>query len=267
MGLSMLVGLLAGCAPKPASVVVSPDGAVVNSKSEAPELEVKVLDEKGVAIPDAVLTFSSSDKGILEVGADGALTIKGSGKAVVTATAGEVSGTTTVIVELFDSLAIAEESAAFKQGETHKLEAQIKNEKGDKVYGELEWASSDEGIATVDKGGVVTGVAVGAAEITASVKELKAAAKVEVKPAGPASLKASVETLELKVGATEKLAITGLDAEGAPVDGLVINYSSSDAEVAAVDVTGTVTAVDPGTAIITAECVGQTTTVAVTVKK
>ena len=44
----------------------------------------------------------------------------------------------------------------------------------------LAWASSDEGIATVDAKGTVTGIAAGEAEISVSFESYKAACKVNV---------------------------------------------------------------------------------------
>ena len=112
----------------------------------------------------------------------------------------------------------------------------------------LAWASSDEGIATVDANGTVTGIAAGEAEISVSFESYKAACKVNV--IVPCTGVAAPESLALAINGenTAKLNTKPMP-ENATVDG--ITYKSSDETVATVSADGTVTAVANGEATIT----------------
>ena len=125
----------------------------------------------------------------------------------------------------------------------------------------ITYASSNTGVATVDNTGKVTAKAAGTATITASAtvqgKTYKDTCTVTVK-AKPTQITVAMtpKTLALTVdeSGAVKAAVTG--APTAPS----IEYTSSNANVAAVDSTGKVTAKAAGTATITASVTVQGTT-------
>ena len=79
-------------------------------------------------------------------------------------------------------------------GSTLQLTAEAFDENGEAVAGvEFSWESSDAAIATVDAGGLVTGVAVGVATITASAGSAEGAAEVTVADLDRAALVALYE--------------------------------------------------------------------------
>ena len=128
---------------------------------------------------------------------------------------------------------------------------------------DVTWASAAPDIATVDEQGVVTGVALGEAKITATSGSITGEYTVTVKP-----VLASAVTLD----ATEKEVYPGdeftLTATVSPDDVTdpTVTWTSSDEAVATVDATGKVTAVAPGEATVTAACGEAKATCAVTVK-
>ena len=119
---------------------------------------------------------------------------------------------------------------------------------------ELEWVSSNEEVAAVDEGGLVTAVDVGEAEITVSVKDQELSATCKVTVENPVKGIEVPEELEFTVGDEAKK----IEAKVIPEDavGYEIQYESSDEKIATVDENGNVTPVAKG------ECIIKTTVVA-----
>lgn len=136
----------------------------------------------------------------------------------------------------------------------------------DKAVGELAvtYASSDEGVATVDEKGTVTAIDGGEAVITATVSE-NVQAECAVTVTVPVDSVTAPETLDLSTNVEPE---ASLDAEILPKNATVkaIAYASDNEEVATVDENGKVTAIGKGTATITATASGKTAETTVTVK-
>ena len=122
---------------------------------------------------------------------------------------------------------------------------------------ELEFVSSNEEVATVDEGGLVTAVDVGEAEITVSVKDQELSATCKVTVENPVKDIEVPEELEFTVGDEAKK----IEAKVIPEDAVdyEIQYESSDEKIATVDEDGNVTPVAEG------ECIIKTTAVVPTV--
>jgi len=116
------------------------------------------------------------------------------------------------------------------------------------------WASSNPAIATVSDKGVVTGVAAGRVDIAASAEGKSGIASVTVvaAPARVASVKIAPDVVNLVVAGMTTLVATPYDSRGAPLSGRTVVWTTNNATVAAVSQTGRVTALIPGSAIITA---------------
>lgn len=108
----------------------------------------------------------------------------------------------------------------------------------------LEWSTSDETVATVDETGLVTAVGAGKADITVRISEREITAvcaiTVEIKADGVNA----PEAMEFTVGDEGK----SLDAKITPEDAtnVVLQYDSSDENIATVDKNGVVTPVAAG---------------------
>lgn len=126
------------------------------------------------------------------------------------------------------------------------------------------WSSSDPSIATVSDAGKVKAIALGSATITASAGGGKSATcTVTVDPIAVESVTLDQTELTLKRSQNATLTATVL-----PDDATfpTVGWTSSDPSIATVSDAGTVTAVKPGTATITAEAGGQSAACAVTVE-
>ena len=121
---------------------------------------------------------------------------------------------------------------------------------------DIEWTSSDTNIATVSNKGEVTGVSAGTATITATSvdnPDIKATCEVTVNPKIPVtSLTMTPSTWVGNIGEAVNL-VTSIEPEDATNKN--IQWSSSDPSVASVSSYGTLTAINEGTATISATSV------------
>ena len=133
-----------------------------------------------------ILEWESSKEGVATVDADGMVTAHSGGTTVITARAtdgsNEVSNSYSVKVIPVESVALNKSALSLAKGASETLTATAKpdNPSGYRVG----WGSSDEEIATVDTGGVVTAVAAGTATITATVDNKSASCDVTVTNGG-----------------------------------------------------------------------------------
>jgi uncharacterized protein YjdB len=127
------------------------------------------------------------------------------------------------------------------------------------------WSSEDTTIATVSGSGVVTGVRLGSAHIAASSGGKSGIATVVVMPPGVASVQVSPTSAAITVGGTVHLQAHPLDANGNPLTGRTVTWSSSNDAVATVNDSGVVTGVATGAATITATSEGSSGTAGIAV--
>jgi len=157
-----------------------------------------------------------------------------------------------------ESIAVTSASQALRPEATIALTATGRYSDGSsRPLGDgVEWSSSNPGIATVDGAGVVTAVAAGSAELTATLAGVSGKLTLAVLGTDGAELTAlhvSPETATVDPGG-----ILQLLAEGTFSDGSRGNlndsalWSSSNPAIARVDGRGLVTAVAPGTARVSA---------------
>ena len=121
----------------------------------------------------------------------------------------------------------------------------------DATYKDVEWSSSDSGVATVDSNGNVTSVKEGECIITATASDGKiATCKVTVRPV-------DIESIQLDV--TQKTLVEGEDftftVTITPTNATYkeITWMSSDSSVAVVDNNGKVTGIKEGNCVISAQ--------------
>lgn len=162
---------------KPAeSVTVTPE-SVTMMKEESEQLKAEILPADS---DQKTITWSTSDSTVVTVSEDGLVSATGVGKATITASCGEASGTCEVTVEGIpvESITLSPEVADVLLGEEIKLTATVSPENAD--YGQIEWTSSDESIITVNETGTVTGVGVGTATITAKAGDAEGTSQITV---------------------------------------------------------------------------------------
>ena len=135
------------------------------------QLSAEVRDQNATVIAGATVTWTSSAISVATVDMSGLVTAAGNGTATITESAGSASGSAVVTVtQSMESVVVPPSEETIALGNTLQLTAEAFDESGHAVAEvEFSWESSDAVVATVDASGLVTGVAVGLATITASV--------------------------------------------------------------------------------------------------
>lgn len=190
------------------------------------------------------VTWESSDKSVATVDANGKVTALKDGSATITAKVGKLTATCALTVQEKKLTGISLDKTALELSKGQSSEA-LKviytpaDTTDDKT---VTWSSADEKIATV-KNGVVTAKATGTTKITAVCE-----VKVPIHTESIALNK--TEITDLLKGKTEKLEVSFIPSN--TEDSREVKWTSSAADIAAVDANGTVKALKEGTATITA---------------
>ena len=241
--------------PVATTVAVTPAAAELSAIGETVQLSAEVRDQGGRVMAGAAVTWTSSDPAVVSVSASGVATAAGNGTATVTATSGSASGTATVTVEQsVTAVAITPDSALVLVGDTLRLSAAAVDALGVTVEGAaVAWASGDTLVATVDPGGLATGIATGAVEITATSSSVVGRARVVVAVAAPTMVAVTPDSVSLMaLGDTVRLSAEVLDQAGRPMPGAAVAWSSADPAVVSVDSTGLVRAEGSGATTVMA---------------
>jgi len=207
---------------------------------------------------DKSVTWTTSDEAIATIDANGVVTGKKAGKAVITAASVSNPDVTascevTVLQPVLEVKLDTTHVAFNEIGITYQLTATVLPE--DAYDKSVTWASSDEAVCTVSESGLITSVGAGIATITVTTVDGGKTATCEVTVFIPVkTITLNAETLQLLVGENKQLVATILP-ENATDKSLV--WSSSDESIATVDVDGegVVTGKKAGTAKITATSV------------
>jgi uncharacterized protein YjdB len=265
----MLLGVLAsvGCGPSVKRIAMEPAAQNLNSKGATVTVRASPKDDADKPVADVQLTWSSTDAAVASVDGAGKVTANKSGKAVITAKAGDVSGTTQINVSIPASITLGPPEVKLAGvGQTAMLQRAIKDDTGAVVNQPAVFTSSDPNVASVDNNGNVRAVNAGTATVTAKTGGLSAMVKVtvalptfdklEVKPKGP---------LKVKTGKTEHLTASAM-AAGKDVPGIPFKWASDHADIATVSPTGDVAGVKKGKATVTVSAGDKTEKIAVTVQ-
>ncbi|CDB69485.1 bacterial group 2 Ig-like protein [Eubacterium sp. CAG:252] len=219
------------------------------------------------------VSWSSNNEAVATVDANGTVTAKSAGTAVITATStnGKSAGCTVTVEKKqipVTEVRLSESTVGIVEGSTYKLTATVLPENTTDSKS-VSWSSSNSEVATVDANGTVTAKRAGTAVITATSTNGKTAgctvtvSKKEI-PITEISLDKSSATLT--EGETTTLVATVLPEN--TTYGKSVKWSSSNVAVATVDIMGKVTAKSAGTAIITATSEnGKTASCTITVNK
>jgi len=145
-------------------------------------------------------------------------------------------------------------SANLVVGQTSAATAVLRDASSNALTGRtITWSSSALGVATVSTSGMVTAVAAGAANIMATSEGQSGFATATVTTSVPvATVTVSLGSTRRSIGQTTEATATIRDASGTRLTGRVVSWNTSNALVAAVNASGIVTAVGPGTSSITA---------------
>jgi len=152
-------------------------------------------------------------------------------------------------------------------GQTVQLTATPEDAAGKALSGRaVIWSSSQSSVAGVDANGLVTALATGSATITATSEGKSGSATITVTNVPVASVSVSPPAASILVNGAVQLVATPKDANGTPLPGRAVSWSSGNTSVATVSSSGVVTGVAAGAATITATSEGQSGSATVTVQ-
>jgi len=121
-------------------------------------------------------------------------------------------------------------------------------------------------VATVDSTGLVTAVAAGSANITATSEGQSGSSQVTVNPVPVGSVIVNPQDTTMTAGDSAQFSAQTLDAKGNPLNGRAVAWSTSDKKIATVSATGLVQAIKASPSVMikaTSEGVDGTTTLTI----
>lgn len=150
-------------------------------------------------------------------------------------------------------------------GADRTLSASVIGSNGSPMNRGVQWASSNSGVLSVDPSGLIRAGQPGRATITATAGNRRGTVDIEVTAVQVDQLRMSTQSVTLLVGGAESVSATPTAANGSPLSGRSILWSSSNDGVATVDEGGRIRGVAPGRATISASSGSVTGRVEVTV--
>ena len=254
-------------APQVASIVVSPSTSTLALNAQLP-LQAEVKDGSGTVVSGAAVTWTVQDPKIVSVSAAGVVTALAIGSSQVAANALGKSGIATITVTktpVANVVLLPARIDATVGGRTQLTATAYDaagNALGDRA---IIWSSSNQAVATVSTGGLVTAIAPGTSTITAASEGKTSTATITVAQGAVARVVVLPNPVTMVAGQSAQLALSVRDASDNVLTGKSAVWSSSNTAVATVASDGTVKAIAAGSATITATVDGVGGTTALTV--
>lgn len=207
----------------------------------------------------ASVQWSSSAAAIASIDASGLAHAVDSGTVMITATSGAIQGTAslsiTVAVVNLNAIAISPAASSIPVNTSQQFTATGTYSDGTSrdLTALVTWASSANGVATIDVNGMAAGVAAGTANISATLGAVTSSTTLTVNAPAIASIAVTPVGLTLGIGIHQQYTATAIYTDGSSQDlSSAVTWSSSAQSVATVDNTGLATTVAAGTTTITA---------------
>jgi hypothetical protein len=249
-------------------IEVEPKSVMMTQASEKSALKATAVTADGKPVDGVKFEFTSTDKNVATVDANGTVVAVKSGSTNVQIKGGEKSAKVPVEVSIPGGITVKGGPITLMGvGSTATLDAQVQDDAGRPVEGaKIDFASADDKVAEVS-GTTVTAKGVGTTKVTATSGALRQEVEVTVKMPEVASVSIDGAPATLKVGQSATLNVAAKSADGKAIAGMTPTFTSSNPKFATVDATGKVTGVKPGVATITAKSGDKTATAKMTIKK
>ena len=262
------LSLLYGC---DSGSVAGPSGSVAAVVVSAPRSDIRVdqtiqlaasaINGSGRVVEGSTVAWSSDNTAVATVDGTGKLTGLSAGKATITASVGDKSGTLQVAVSIAPvaTIEITTPVSPVPAGVPQTLSVVARDSANRTVTGrQFSYQSSDTTVASVSSDGVLSGRKPGAALITVSSEGKSGSRLVTVVLGPPASI--TITGGDVYRGTSRVLAATLRDPAGNVLTMGTLEWSTSDASKVAVAPDGTITGVNGGSATISVRSSGITGT-------
>jgi uncharacterized protein YjdB len=229
-------------------------------------------DESGQVLNGRSITWSVGDSRVLLAATLNATraTVTGlaEGTSTLTATCEGQSATATITVTAgaVQTITVVLSPSSVLIGQTAQASATLRDALGNMLTNRaVTWTSLDSSIATVSSTGVVTGIRAGAVIIRATSEGQTGDGTFTVVPPPVATVTSSLASTSLAPGQTTQATAVARDASGNVLSGRYVAWTSLSPNIASVSISGVVTAVAAGTAVIRATVESKTGDASLTV--
>lgn len=225
-------------------------------------------DASGNLLTGVPIAWQSSNPAIATVTSAGLVKAIAIGSATISAVSGGQIGSAPVAVSgsIPTSVVILPANPIVTVGSTTQLVGEVRDQNGLAIPGaSIVWSSDNSSIASISPSGLLTGSTQGNANITATSGALSRTVAASVTAVGVASVSASPASIRMPVGDSLRVEAMARDAQGSPLSGRAVTWTSSSAAIASVSSGGVVRGTGTGNAVITATVEGKSATVNVTI--
>ena len=215
---------------------------------------------------DKAVVWSTSDESVAAVSADGVVTAKKTGAAVITAKTGDGLSASCKVTAIIPVSGIKLNYSALTMTAGTKFTLKATVTPSDATNKTVYWSSSSPSVAGMAAGGVINAKKAGTTTVTAKTSNGKAATcKITVKPApAPTGIKLGTTSLTMTAGTKYTLKATVLPSTA---NNKTVYWSSSNTSVAGMAAGGVINAKKAGSCTITAKTAnGKKATCKLTVK-
>jgi PGF-pre-PGF domain-containing protein len=254
------------------SIKVTPLRATLEVE-DAQKFIVTGYDQDGNVMPAGKIVWDSSNKTVGTISAAGVFTALAEGTTTVIATAGDISAEVVVTVYAVEpglaKIGFFPSAVTLNPGDSLKFEAVPLNCYGDFVpEAAITWTSSDPAVGTIDETGLFVALCAGTTTLTISGDGATGTTTVTVCCDEPVLSRIVVTppAITLNTGDAETFIATAFDQYGCEITGIEVTWACRESCGGTIDpCSGLFTALDDGTATITASAEGVTGTATITV--
>lgn len=215
-------------------------------------------------------SWSSTNTSVAAISGSGLATSKGTGTTTVTASFGQISGSSPLTVgpPALVAMVITPDNTTISKGTNQQFFATgtfTDDSKRDLSIA-VNWSSSQLGVATINNSGLAAGIGIGATVIAAESGAVSGTGALTVSPAVLVSLAVAPVNPSITIGATQRFGATGTFSDGQTQDLTnSASWASSQAAVATVSASGLATGWGTGMTSIAASSgsISNSTTLAV----
>lgn len=203
---------------------------------------------------DKTVSWSSSDNSVATIDQDGFIKAVSKGKTIIKAVANDGSGVLATcsldVIRLVSNIELELSTPILYPGKKNSIKATVTPNSANNTS--VSWSSSNSSVVSVSNSGVVSGIALGSAEIIASANDgsgVKASCTIEVKQ-NVISLVLNKESIVLNEGDSAEISVSTIN----PVDAYDKSYSwiSSNENIVKINDNGVITAISEGSSSIKA---------------
>ena len=166
-----------------AEINITPALAKLTARGESLQLKATVNDGENQPIPNAPVSWSSSNTSVVNVSPSGTLTARSNGQVTITARSGAKSATAEITVEQLPTTIEITPAGPLRivAGQTQQLRATVRDPNNNPIAGaQVRWESQGPSIATVDSTGLVAAKGDGQTNIIASSSGLSQLVTINV---------------------------------------------------------------------------------------